>query len=461
MPENNFAVNGGVEDGTTSWAARGDAAVERSTAQAYEGDASLLVTARADYWHGATFDVSYLTPGFEYEVAVWVKLAAGQAPEMVKLTGKTVEDADTDSFLEYMEIASAEVTADDWTLLMGTYIPEDDFDYFILEGFEGAENVSFYLDNMSVAGERDDPPVIMPPPMSDKFVGNITTRGNVRSDFSQYWNQITPENEGKWGSVEATRDSYNWGPLDRIYDYARQRGIPVKAHTLVWGSQAPNWINNLSAAEQAAEIEEWIRDYCERYPDTAMIDVVNEAHPNHAPADYARNAFGADWITKSFQLARQYCPNSKLIYNDFNFITWDIDDIIEIITPAVNAGVVDALGLQAHSLNEANGDLRVWTGAEIKQRLDKISQLGVPLYISEYDIADVANEAPQSQSERDAHQLAMFQEQFPVFYEHPNVVGITLWGYVVGTTWREGSGLIYNDGSHRPAMDWLMNYLGR
>ena len=92
----------------------------------------------------------------------------------------------------------------------------------------------------------------------EKFVGNITTNGQVRSDFIQYWNQITPENEGKWGSVEGTRDNYNWGPLDRIYEYARQHDIPVKAHTLVWGSQQPGWIDGLSAAEQRAEIEEWI-----------------------------------------------------------------------------------------------------------------------------------------------------------------------------------------------------------
>ncbi|MBO6075695.1 MAG: hypothetical protein J6P15_01005, partial [Fibrobacter sp.] len=31
-----------------------------------------------------------------------------------------------------------------------------------------------------------------------KFVGNITTNGQVRSDFGQYWNQITAENECKW-----------------------------------------------------------------------------------------------------------------------------------------------------------------------------------------------------------------------------------------------------------------------
>lgn len=316
----------------------------------------------------------------------------------------------------------------------------------LIEGIENPTLAGFAI--YSADGELDTTvPEPMPPMTGDKFVGNITTRGSVRDDFINYWNQITPENEGKWGSVEGTRDSYNWGPLDRIYDYARQHNIPVKAHTLVWGAQAPSWINNLSSAEQAAEIEEWIRDYCERYPNTPMIDVVNEAHPNHAPANYARSAFGEDWITRSFELAQEHCPNSILIYNDFNFMTWDTDEILDIIRPAVNAGVVDAIGLQAHSLY----DPKIWTAQEIQAKLNQISELGLPIYVSEYDIE--AND--------DQTQLEYMQTHFPIFYEHPNVVGVTLWGYVLGATWREGTGLIREDGSHRPAMDWLLDYLGR
>jgi len=279
------------------------------------------------------------------------------------------------------------------------------------------------------------------------FVGNITTNGSVRSDFGQYWDQITPENEGKWGSVEGTRDQYNWGPLDAIYDYARANNIPVKAHTLVWGSQQPNWISNLSASEQRGEIEEWIRDYCERYPDTQIIDVVNEAVDGHAPAAYAQNAFGNDWITESFRLARQYCPDAVLVYNDYNFLTWNTDDIMDLIRPAVNAGVIDALGLQSHSLY----DPQEWTAQEIQDKLDLISTLGLPLYISEYDI----------EATNDQTQLEYMQRHFPIFYEHPNVIGITLWGYVVGSTWRDGTGLVESNGQKRPAMEWLMNYLGR
>ena len=81
------------------------------------------------------------------------------------------------------------------------------------------------------------------PPLPPFFVGNITTNGAVRSDFLQYWNQITPENEGKWASVEATRDVYNWSGLDRAYNFAIQNNIPFKQHTFIWGNQSPSWIN--------------------------------------------------------------------------------------------------------------------------------------------------------------------------------------------------------------------------
>ena len=41
-----------------------------------------------------------------------------------------------------------------------------------------------------------------------KFLGNVT--GNsVPSNFGTYWNQVTPENASKWGSVEGTRDVMN------------------------------------------------------------------------------------------------------------------------------------------------------------------------------------------------------------------------------------------------------------
>lgn len=58
-----------------------------------------------------------------------------------------------------------------------------------------------------------------------KWVGNITQDTAVPADFASYWAQITPENEGKWGSVEQTRDNMNWSRLDTIYNFAKSNGI--------------------------------------------------------------------------------------------------------------------------------------------------------------------------------------------------------------------------------------------
>ena len=71
-------------------------------------------------------------------------------------------------------------------------------------------------------------------------------------------------------------------------------------------------------------MEEWIKAYAQRYPETDFIDVVNE--PIHAPAGY-REALGGsgetgwDWIVRSFEIARTYCPNAKLLINDFYIIS--------------------------------------------------------------------------------------------------------------------------------------------
>jgi len=52
-----------------------------------------------------------------------------------------------------------------------------------------------------------------------KFLGNVI--GNyIPGDFATYWNQVTLENAGKWGSLEQTRDNMNWAPIDAAVEFA-------------------------------------------------------------------------------------------------------------------------------------------------------------------------------------------------------------------------------------------------
>jgi len=161
-------------------------------------------------------------------------------------------------------------------------------------------------------------------------VGNITTSGAVRSDFVTYWNQITPENEGKWGSVQPTQGTFNWTALDAIYKYAQTNNVVFKQHNFIWGNQQPSWIAGLSASQQQAAVQAWIQAFCTRYPNTKLIDVVNEPPPHTTPSYMngigGAGASGYDWIVNAFKWARAACPNAILILNDYNNIEYSADN---------------------------------------------------------------------------------------------------------------------------------------
>jgi endo-1,4-beta-xylanase len=79
-----------------------------------------------------------------------------------------------------------------------------------------------------------------------------------------YWNQFTPENEGKWGDVEATQGTFNWAPLDTEYQYTQSHGVLFKEHNFVWGSQQPSWMTGLSSSAATAAVQTWMSTLCAR-----------------------------------------------------------------------------------------------------------------------------------------------------------------------------------------------------
>ena len=282
-----------------------------------------------------------------------------------------------------------------------------------------------------------------------KFVGNITTGNSVDPSglkYSKYWNQITPENQGKWGSVQSSAGSaFNWGSLDTIYAYTNTNNIIFKQHTFVWGAQQP------SGTPTQAQVENWIKSFCQRYPNTKVIDVVNEPPPHTTP-NYTSNLGAGEsgsypWITKAFKLAKQYCGNAILILNDYNNIEYTdqrnhfVDIVKDIKT---NGAPIDAVGAQSHGLKGANS-------STIQTNLSYLNtQTGLPVYITEFDIDD-SNDTNQSNS---------FKTYITMFNEASYVHGITVWGWIAGRTWETNSGIV-NGTTPRAAMTWLMGYLNR
>ena len=288
----------------------------------------------------------------------------------------------------------------------------------------------------------------------NKFLGNITTRyqmdaGGGVPKYYELWNQVTPENESKWASVEGTKGSYNWGS-DTPFNYAKQHDFTYKFHALVWGAQYPNWLSNLSIKDRYQALVKWFDAAKKHYSTLPMIDVVNEAVGNHQAGNPMMKETlggggktGYDWLIKAFELAYERWPNSILIYNDYNSIRWDVDNYITLVQTLRDAGApIDAYGNQSHDVNDISAE-------ELGRVLERQQNaLKMPMFITELDI-DKAD---------DNQQKAQYKKVLPLMWEAPYCAGVTLWGYIHGATWVDNSGL-YKNGKERPAMTWIKEYM--
>ncbi|MEO8177207.1 MAG: endo-1,4-beta-xylanase [Deltaproteobacteria bacterium] len=298
----------------------------------------------------------------------------------------------------------------------------------------------------------DQPPLVVG---STKFLGMVCC-GSQRPFLENYFNQIAPENGGKWGSVESVRDEYDWTALDEALALAEQNGFPFRYHVLLWGSQQPAWIATLPPEEQLAEIREWFEAVNARYGERLdFIEVANEFdnqpptaanQGNYVEALGGAGESGFDWVLTAFRMAREIFPRSaKLMLNEYSVINTEArtELYLRLVQRLQQEDLIDAMGEQAHAFS-TTGDV-----APMVDRINRLGSSGLPLYLTEMDI-----DGPPAQ------QLIDIQRLFPAFWQNPNVHGITFWGYRDGM-WRsdQQATLVYPNGAEKPALRWLKGYL--
>ncbi len=320
------------------------------------------------------------------------------------------------------------------------------------------------LDNMEPGSTDIDPIFIYEgPPLAtghSKFLGNIYSNSQVPVNpplFQSYWNQVTPENAGKWGSVQPNSNpdpsTWSWGALDNAYNLAKNNGWSFRFHVLVWGSQQPAWISDLSEEEQLAAVDNWFQAVADRYDDIDYLEVVNEMLPGRPPAPY-RDALGGqgetgwDWLIRAFEMARDKFPAStKLMLNEYGILGGEaaVNSYLAIVDLLLERDLIDAIGLQGHYFTT-----QTTTVSALNNRLNSLATRGLPIIVTEFDVAGLTDEA----------QLAEYQRVFPVLWGHPAVAGITFWGWRLGS-WRpeQQMHLVNANGTERPALTWLRGYV--
>jgi GH35 family endo-1,4-beta-xylanase len=448
------------------------------------------------------------TVGVNYKYTVFVKGLGTVAP------GSTVRVSTQPNAL-YSDDHT--VTAD-WTQLSWTFRANESSTRILFDFGKFAN--TYVVDDacLEVVCDNSWTPPIAQTPMATgktKYFGNIYSAAQLPY-ADKYFNQVITENAGKWGEVEGTRDVFNWTVLDAARAYAEAKGFPFRFHVLLWGAQQPTWLKPLSDADKLMEIKQWFMAVRDRYnmpsgpfKKPEYIEVFNETmndppnNLNNATATYPwrpnnitdagsggyldalrslNTQYGTtpsdyDYVINAFKLAREiFGCDAKLVINDY--AVENIADIMATYKGVVDLlkadNLVDAVGMQLHTFNTqlyvpyTAANIAAHT-AGLEANLATIASTGLPIMITEMDIDGDVSIDPTSfarvttgtQAEKDAFQKSEYERVFPIYWNHPSVIGMTLWGYRNGH-WRSANEAYLMDkctGAPKPAMTYLETYV--
>ena len=291
----------------------------------------------------------------------------------------------------------------------------------------------------------------------DQILGNDKQSLNI---IENEFNTITAENCMKWVFLQPEPNVFDFKLSDKYVALGKRNKMQIVGHTLVWHSQAPDYINNINDVKLLSTyMENHIKTVVTRYKDdVASWDVVNEAlnEDGTLRESIYLKLLGENYLEKAFKLAEKADSNADLNYNDYNLCEPEKrEGAIKLIKNLKENGAkITGIGLQAHwNLNTPSLE-------EIEKSILSFSALGVKVMFTELDIsvlpnpwdlegADVnqnfekfegdkkMNPYPKKLPESVQIQLAKrYKDIFKLFLKHEDKISrVTFWGVTDKHSW--------------------------
>ena len=217
------------------------------------------------------------------------------------------------------------------------------------------------------------------------------------------FNSITAENDMKVVSLQPREGEWNWENADKIANFCRENGIPLRGHTLCWHSQFADWMfvdekgNDVSKEVFYERLRNHIHTVVNRYKDVVYCwDVVNEAmadgdgrrspwmreEPNPYRQSRHYKLCGDEFIAKAFEFAHEADPNALLFYNDYNAADpAKRDRIYNMVKKMKDAGVpIHGIGMQGHY------NIYGPSNENIEEAIEKYAEIVDHIHFTELDI---------------------------------------------------------------------------
>jgi endo-1,4-beta-xylanase len=297
------------------------------------------------------------------------------------------------------------------------------------------------------------------------------------------FNSLAPENDGKWGSNESTRDAPSMSAIDLMTNYAAAHNMGFRQHNLIWGpngsgsnNQQPNWaytmlqdpngIDTLSGKTRAdalrdeisERIDYYIADRAKRY---YQIDVYNESYHtgsnNGSTANNYWDQYGASGIAGIYKEAKDAVEsagsNALLFVNEYNVLqaeggdfyanwyTRHIDSLRQAGQQAYGEDVLGGIGFQYYASGGSGHN-----PGRISATMQNLAVQGLPMSLTEFGIS--------SSTTDEATQAQILNETLRLVFGTPDATGFTMWGFWAGAVWSGApNGVLYNS-------DWSLRQAG-
>ena len=257
-----------------------------------------------------------------------------------------------------------------------------------------------------------------------RFAFGSAINGNISNpDYAAFFRTnfewAVMENESKWYANEPSRSNVTYTAADSITNFCFTNGITMRGHTLFWAVDrfVQPWVTNLSNADLRIHLTNRLNSAVNHFTGTfTHWDVNNEMlHGN-----YFGNRLG-NWVNPwMFQHARSLDTNVKLFVNDYNVVAGNETDAYKHQIQALIASnaPVGGIGAQGHFGATVDPFLT-------EVRLDSLAELGLPIWITEYDSVN-SDETARADNLETLYRIA---------FSKPAVDGILMWGFWAGSHW--------------------------
>ncbi|MCQ2539270.1 MAG: endo-1,4-beta-xylanase [Acetatifactor sp.] len=314
--------------------------------------------------------------------------------------------------------------------------------------------------------------------VNETMTKNATAKNIILSQFSSLTmeNAMKPDSTLKKGKSVAAGDivvEFS-DEANKLMKFAKENGLALRGHTLVWYSQTPDWIfyenfdtgskQFVSRDVMLARMESMIKqtfEYIENsgYTDVFYaFDVVNEAWMEDGSMrdNNWKKIIGDDYLWYAFYFADKYAPETiDLYYNDYNeqFKTNALVKFVDTLRDEDGNYLIDGVGFQAHLYTSDNLN-------DYFRLVDKIAETGLKIQLTELDVQLGKWQAPLLPTDENLQLQGRFTyDLINGLFERVdagtlNMDSLTFWGVSDSMSWRkEYNPCLYNK-SYEPKYEY-------